>query len=482
MGRKKTNSPKLDQCSSNSCFYFRRYIDGEPMVVSTGTTDRAEAEEFLKNYMAAETAAEVLLRQGENAPKVAQTLIKAVSGQELERLSFQAAWEFWESHNPDFSDNSQLYQEQMKLYFSRFAKWCEEQKLSSIDEVNASVAIRYCGILKSKNMAPATFNENRKLLSRVFACIDAFKRLPHGNVFDKHIVKPQHKPPVSEATHQPLEPHMMTAVLNAAAEVGQDWLDFFIVGAQTGMRLKDAALFRWNFIKNGFIEFQPEKTIKHGSTARLPVSPTLAAVLKRRKENQNPPSPYVNPIMAQFYLTSDWPSKKSKEIFETALGKETTQLSKEGRQRQRNGCIYSFHSFRVTLMSLLAAKQTPIRDAMTIFGWESMEMVKLYTKMLEQARGDMDKRNRELFDNLGELQFSLPEVKSPPERLKPTKEALEKLVVLYSNQSIGMIYDISNVAVKNWMVKFGIVRTRRIIDNGLPEDAIIKIREELQAA
>ena len=133
-------------------------------------------------------------------------------------------------------------------------------------------------------------------------------------------------------------------------------------------------------------------------------------------------------------------------------------------------------------MSLLAAKQVPIRDAMTIFGWESMEMVRIYTKMLEQARGDMDERNRKVFDNLSEINFGIPEVMLPPKRLKPTREALQKLVPQYSNRSIGVIYDISDSMVSRWMIKLGVTRTRRIIDNGIDEESVIRIREELQAA
>lgn len=481
MGRKKTTRPKLDQRTSNSCYYFRRYIDGKPELVPTGTTDRAKAEKFRKNYMTAETTAEVLLRQGENAIKVTQTIIKAVNGQELERLTLQIGFDFWLEHNVEFRENTPSYQEQLTGYFFNFAKWCAENNITYMDEVDASAARRYSGVLRTSRMAPATYNRCTGFLGRVFAGINAFKHLPNGNPFDRNIVKAQSTPPVPEATHQPLEPNMRKKVLQVAAEAGQDWLDFFLVGDQTGMRLKDAALLKWNMIRNNFIEFAPEKTIKHGNRARIPVSPALAEMLHRRM-TQNQPSPYVNTAIANFYNTGDWVNKKSKDIFEGALGKETTQLSKEGRQRQRNACIYSYHSFRTTLMSLLAAKQTPLRDAMTIFGWESIEMVRIYTKMLEQARGDMDKRNRELFDNLGELQSDLPEVVVIPERLKPTREALQKLIDCYSNRAIGLIYDISDVAVKNWMIKFGLTRRKHLLSSSLTEEEIIKIREELQAA
>lgn len=481
MSKKKSTFPKLFQRTEGGSYCFRLNIQGKPTRINTQTSDDDQAKEFLQSFMAAHMSAEVAHRQRQNASQIAHKIIKDVSGNELERLPLEEAWGFWLQHTPDFNNNSERYQNQMKLYFSKFVAWCHEQKSNYIDEVDISKATCYSGVLKAQNMTAKTFNENRKILSRVFASIHAFKQLPNGNPFNPNIVAPQPQPVVSEATHQPLEPNMMSAVINAAAEAGQDWLDLFIVGAQTGMRLKDAALFRWEFIKGDFIEFRPEKTIGHGNLARIPISPTLARLLEQR-HNQNQPSPYVNPIIAQFYQNSDWPSKKSKKIFEAALGKEKTQFSKKGKRRQRNGCIYSFHSFRATLMSVLAAKQTPVRDAMTIFGWESMEMVRIYTKMLEHALGEMDARNKKLFDTMPELNFRVPEVEITPERLEPTKKALQLLITQHSNQTIGLIYDISNVMVKNWMVKFGIVRTRRIIDNGIDEESIIKIRQELLAA
>lgn len=481
MNRKRKNEPELFQRTANSCYCFRQYINGKNTVINTKTTDYEMAKEFRRNYKAREVTTEISLMQRENAAKVAHTIIRAVSGQELERLTFQAGFDFWLEQNVEFTENIPSYQKQLTGYFFNFAKWCVLNNITHVDEVDASAARRYCGTLRTSRMAPPTYNRCTGFLGRVFAGINAFKHLPNGNPFDRNIVKAQALASISEATHQPLEPDMRKKVLQVAAEAGQDWLDFFLVGDQTGMRLKDAALMKWNMIRNGFIEFMPEKTIKHGNRARVPVSPVLAEIFNRRIALRQP-SPYVNPIIANFYNTGTWVREKSKDIFEEALGKETTQLSKEGRQRQRNGCIYSYHSFRTTLMSLLAAKDCPMRDAMNIFGWESAEMVKLYTKMLEKARGDMDKRTRELFNNLSELQSDVPVVEIIPKCLKPTKDALQKLIPLYSNRAIGLIYDISDVAVKNWMMKFGLSRNKRLLSPDLTEEEILNIRKELQAA
>ncbi|MDD2403862.1 MAG: tyrosine-type recombinase/integrase, partial [Victivallaceae bacterium] len=297
--------------------------------------------------------------------------------------------------------------------------------------------------------------------------------------FVPEVIQPQKVSKKSEATHLPFDEDMLARVMKTAAEEGQDWLDLFIVGSQTGMRLKDAALFKWDEIDGDFIEYSPEKTINFGNTARLPISPHLANLLQRRKK-QNQNSPYVNPVIAQFYMNGSWPTKKSKKIVEKALGKETTQLSKEGRQRRKNGCIYSFHSFRTTFMTLLAERNVEVRDAMNMLGWESVEMMRLYEKIRAKGREARDQRNKEHINNLVELKFEIPEPKSQP--LCPTKEALKRLILLYSNVTIGKIYGISSKAVGNWLVKFRLKRQGRILSPDVKVDEIQRVRRELMVA
>lgn len=477
MGRKKSVSPGLFQRTSNGSYYFRRVVGNGRESINTHTSNHAEAQEFLRNYLRGEGAIELAVQQSQNTYKIANTLAKAVTGQSLERMPLNQVMNFWEEHNPHFMRTGERYIKLMRSNFRRFENWCAAQNIEFIESVDNSAALRYHVHLYTEQYAPRTIKKQIQFLAKVFRCVDALKHLPNRNPFSPDIVKPSNGPRGSEATHLPLEPEMLEAVMKAAAEAGEIWLDLFVVAMQTGMRLKDAALFRWDMVKHEFIEFTPEKTMHHGNQARLPVSPLLASLLARRKKNNF--SIYVNPEIADLYQRGDWVVKRAKEIFELALGKANTQLDKAGRQRKRNGCIRSFHSFRVTFMSLLATKQVPMRDAMTMLGWESIEMVQLYTKMLEQAKGDMDKRNKELIDGMKELNIALP---TPVKPFTPTREALAKLLPDYSNVAIGKIYGISDVAIKKWLDKFGLIRAKRIESPELSETEIQKIREELQAA
>jgi len=163
--------------------------------------------------------------------------------------------------------------------------------------------------------------------------------------------------------HHALEPEILEKVLAQSALISRDYRDLFVIGCQTGMRLKDAALLKWDDVKVDFIEISPYKTKRSGNTARIPISPTLRPVLDERKIDGS--TGYILPGIAEHYLRNpDYVTKTCKGVFEDVLGKENTVLSATGhKHRKRDICIYSFHSLRTTFMSILASKDVSTRDA-----------------------------------------------------------------------------------------------------------------------
>ena len=85
-------------------------------------------------------------------------------------------------------------------------------------------------------------------------------------------------------------------------------------------------------------------------------------------------------------------------------------------------------------------------------------------------------------EKLDVLSASMENIVPATPKLSPTKDALERLMHHYSNVALGRIYDMSDVAIKKWMDKFGLVRPHRVLSPELTEDEILKIRQELQAA
>lgn len=480
MSRSKSNEPKLKQKGKTGCYFFRRSIGGKDTVISTHTPILSEAKKFRKKYVDAETTAQVMVKQQEAAPKIADIVIKAVKGESIQRFSMKEGFEIYLAHTPDFIDLSEGQKKSIGRTYDNFVKWCAEERIIFMDEVTPSVSQRFAKYLWEQHLAPNTFNNYVKILSKIFDTVDAVKYLPNRNPFNGKIIRRQKVGLVSEASHQPFESYMVEAIMGSATKYGQDWLDLFIVGYQTGMRLRDAALFEWGWIHGDFVEFMPNKTRKYSIVARFPISQALRSLLERRKAQPNM-SRYVNPEIAKFMLSGDWVTNRCQNIINEALGKENTQYPK-GTHRKKNTCIYSFHSFRTTFMSLLAMKQIPYRDAMVMLGWNNMEMVQVYEKMLQKARGDQDQRNKNLIDSLTELVTPLEGIKASLPRLYPTRPALGFLIDRYSNITIGRIYDISSVAVGHWLKRYGLTRTDRIISDKVTEEEILKVREGLRKA
>lgn len=172
----------------------------------------------------------------------------------------------------------------------------------------------------------------------------------------------------------------------------------------------------------------------------------MRQVLDERRKHVSDKETYVLPVLAAHYLRNEsYIVKKSKEIFNRALGgKENTQYG-TNKHRQRKASIYSFHSFRTTFMSLLAGEDVSTRDAMRMMGWSSPDMIQVYEKMLQRTKNNYDRRSKKLLNNIDELKIKVPDV-SKDCTLKITESALQRLIPLYSYEDIGRIYGISGVA------------------------------------
>lgn len=109
-------------------------------------------------------------------------------------------------------------------------------------------------------------------------------------------------------------------------------------------------------------------------------------------------------------------------------------------------------------------------------------MLKIYEKKYNFNSHIRDREKTQSVEKLDVLSASMENIVPATPKLSPTKDALERLMRHYSNVTIGRIYDMSDVAIKKWMDKFGLVRPHRVLSPELTEDEILKIRQELQAA
>lgn len=473
--------PKLFPRGKKGFYYFRRLVDGKDCWVNTKMVDLQEAKKVATKHIRAELSVEAFSHLESSASRLADTYVESLTGRKNTRTPISAAHQIWIDHSKKYNDVIARTRKYYHTIFDRFAIWCKSEGIENVEDVDHSAAVRYSKVLWESGLGGKAFNDHLKHLSRVFSCLDAITPLPQRDPFQHQKISRISQNDAPTESHHALEPKQLKAVIKQAAEEGRDFRDLIILGSQTGMRLKDAALLKWKSISGQFIEIIPFKTSKSGNSARIPISPTLCILLKERRADKDK-SDYVLPGIAEHYQRNYYfVSKKCKQIFEDALGKEATVTQVDDNDhRQRNVSVCSFHSLRTTFMSLLASKDVSTRDAMRIMGWESSEMIQVYEKMLEEARGDSDKRALALVNDLATLKFALPPPVIPQKALTPTVEALQEFVEKYSNVTIGKVYGITSTAVAKWLKKFGIERTRRIESADISDDEILAIREALK--
>ena len=275
---------------------------------------------------------------------------------------------------------------------------------------------------------------------------------------------------------------MIRRVMECAAQAGEDLFDLFTVGLYTGMRLKDASLLKWEAVQGDFLEIIPYKTRRYGTIARIPITGELRRMPERRRETRGF-GQYVIPAIADLYWHDSGytVSEHSQKIFVRALGKENTIMPK-CECRKVNVSIYTFGTFRTTFASLLGSHDTEYRTVMEMMGWSSWNMLKIYEKKYNFNSHIRDREKTQSVEKLNVLSSSMENIIPAAPKLSPTKEALERLMCHYSNVAIGRVYGMSDVAIKKWMDKFGLARSRRVLSPELTEDEILKIRQELQAA
>ena len=467
--------PKLTPRGKKGNYYFRTLENGKDKWINTHTTDEAKAREYQQKVLEAKDSMVTLNRVENDSRKLSDMYVKSVTGKDQSSILLDDALEKWISTQPHYYTTSEDRRKNHLAKFSHFIKWCKSKNILYIEQVSTEVALQYASHLSEEQYAGSTYNEIVALLSNIFDTLDKIFNTSNRNPFDKRIVPRVAPSKLNTVEHKALEPDELHAVLKEAAGSGQDILDLFILASQTGMRLKDSALCKFQYEEENFLYFQTKKT---GIYARPPITKLLREMLNRRKQDNNQ-SEYVIPSIAGAYLkdksqVSGW----CKKVFERVFGKENTYVE-SGNGRRIRTAIYSFHSFRSTYMSLLAIRDVSIRDAMYILGWTTQHMVQKYERLLEAARGDTDRRTFELVTGITQLDMAMPDIPPPP--LRPNSETLRELITKYSNITIGKIYGVSNVAVGKWLRKYNIKRDKLVLSSDVTDEEIKKIKIILEA-
>ena len=355
-------------------YSLRISIAGKDIWRSTKTANLKEAEKIAEAIVEALRSAEALSQKETSVYKITQDLaefaVKKATGKTAKKISLDAAYETWVNLQPQYSDITIARQKFHKTVLNRFVRYAHNiENIEYTHEVTKEITQKYAKHLWELKITPKTFNEHIQCLSTIFTKLDSIHFLPYGNPFNKKIITRLENNISDIESHKAIEPDDIKKLIAMAAKYNEGYRDLFILGANTGMRLKDACLLKWKSVEKNFIDIELYKTSKTGNRARIPISKTLQKVFNERR-NKNESKYVLNEIAESYNNYAPGVRTKTKKIFEKVFGKENTQ-AKKGAHRKVSSSILSFHSFRVTYMSLLASKDVSIRMAMRIMGWLS---------------------------------------------------------------------------------------------------------------
>ena len=337
------------QLEKSGRWTMRVGIKGKRYSRSTRTTDREKAEKFLERFL-------------------------SPLGLGSRRLPLADVWlEYVKS--PDRRDLAPSTLNAKRLVWMEFARWMEHHHLEigNLAEVTHEAIAEYLACIRAEVCA-STYNARICVLREIFHVLASKAGLiddPWEGVRlhadDSHSRR--------ELTLDEIE-----RLMKAAAKAGGEWKRLFTIGIYTGLRLGDCCCLAWNSVnlERGVIQLIPTKTRKHahGQPVTIPIHPQLKAELSTPiPESTRLPSPFVNPILADYYKNNKWRISHGLELIFKAAHIETS-VKIEGRRTRTPEA--TFHSLRHTFVSLAANAGVPLPVVQSIVGHASTAMTRHY--------------------------------------------------------------------------------------------------------
>lgn len=253
-----------------------------------------------------------------------------------------------------------------RIIWNNFSKWLKEREISYLQQVTRKTAQEY---MNEKGGTGQTFNNIRNSLSSIIKAVRIIADLPE-NPFEA-------VPTQKRIEHKSYRPFTDDELKTIFEKVTGEWHLACTFARYTGLRFTSVAHIRWINIDNanGIINLRPEKTIRYGIRAIIPIHKTLQAALSRIADNN---SEFIMPGLAANYS-----EKEQQAYFGELLRGLKIVDSSEGK--------VGFHSFRHTFNTKL--EQADIESAVRqkLSGHSSVETNMIYSHALDPMRKAIDK-------------------------------------------------------------------------------------------
>ena len=354
---------------------LRCKINGKRIAKSTGTRDRAEAEQFAKRFLAPYVKDDAA-RTYENIQAAVMTERQLAAMREAEgpQLKMADAWAAYEAspYRRDLSVNTMEGKKQVcKVFLDYMAKVFPE--VVEVRHLSRYHTEKYLDYMRREHSA-STYNNRLCVLREV-----------HRNIMEKAAAKtnPWDGFPLrADDSHsrRELTIEELARLVERANEEGLEWRTLFGIAMYTGMRLGDCCKLTWSEVDivRSIIQKIPEKTKKYrkGRPVTIPIHKVLADLLMTTPvENR---TGYVLPVIGEKAASGPsgmgWIHHRINRIFKNAG--IVMSVTVEGRKHKVPEA--SFHSLRHTFVSMSANAGVPLHIVQAIVGHESTAMTRHY--------------------------------------------------------------------------------------------------------
>lgn len=363
------------QLEKTGIWTVRCLVNGKRVSKSTGTRDRAEAELFVKRFLAPYVKDDAA-RTFENIQAAVMTERQLAEMREAEgpQLKLSDAWEAYEA-SPLRRDLAPATLEGKKQVFRKFLEYMDKvfPEVVELRHLARYHTENYLNYLR-KDHSASTYNNrlcvlrevHRTLMKRAAAKENPWEGFPL-RADDSH-------------TRRELTVEELARLVDMASREGSEFRTLFGIAMYTGLRLGDSCKLTWAEVDivRSIIQKVPEKTKKYrkGRPVTIPIHKVLADLLVQTPIERR--TGYVLPTIGPWAASG--PNGMGKihhrigKIFKNAG--IVTSVEVEGRKWKAPEA--SFHSLRHTFVSMSANAGVPLHIVQSIVGHESTAMTRHY--------------------------------------------------------------------------------------------------------
>lgn len=363
------------QLEKTGMWTLRCIINGKRISKSTGTKDRAEAEQFARRFLAPYVKDDAA-RTFENIQAAVMTERQLAAMREAEgpQLKMEDAWTAYEA-SPMRRDLSPATMDGKKQVCRVFVDYMKKvfPEVTEVRHLTRYHVEHYLNYLR-KETAASTYNNrlcvlrevHRTIMARAAAKINPWEGFPL-RADDSH-------------TRRELTIEELARLVEMASREGPEWRTLFGIAMYTGLRLGDCCKLTWSEVDivRSIIQKIPEKTKKYrkGRPVTIPIHKVLADLLMQTPVNER--TGYVLPTIGPLAMSGVNGMSKIHHHINKIFKNAGIVMSVTIEGRKHKAPEASFHSLRHTFVSMSANAGVPLHIVQAIVGHESTAMTRHY--------------------------------------------------------------------------------------------------------